>query len=305
MSPSRTWKLHLNLDIFNGLYIGLRTPQDQSDFLWGLSLGMNGEDAEEGASRPFTKGFEFGSTMRQEADGYRESRRQIGMKGGAPSHKEPHGKPHGSPVVTTRYTYGEDQVNAIHNPQSLILNPLIQDPQTTNSPPSAAEPPRPPKGRKPKATTSMMGEEFQSFLDLVWKPYPSRRRVGTDELMGKGRQQEAFQRAKDLLKREGKDWVWLGQVVRAYPNHPNAKNGYIQQVEVFLGEKGHWLECASRLQRDGELRKTLDGSGHRGLPALHPGERDTGTEALPVLEAQCSDGGGPEGPSLYLPALRG
>jgi hypothetical protein len=297
MARQRTWNLRLNVDEFNNAFAKLNGAGEESDFLRGLWKALNSGILPGGASDPSAAGFDFGVLMMDEAEAFRERAAQAGSKGGfskaarvatLPLHR----------TLDSSYTVPSSQ--NVPNPQSFNYKQ-----QTTTEPPSAAEPPRPPKGRKPKATASMMGEEFQSFLDLVWKPYPSRRRVGTDELMGKGKQQEAFQRAKDLLKREGKDWVWLGQVVQNYPNHPNAKNGYIQQVEVFLGEKGHWLECASRLQRDGQLRQALDGSGHRSLPALHPSGGDSGTETLPVLEAQCSDRGGPEGPSLYLPALRG
>ena len=158
----------------------------------------------------------------------------------------------------------------------------------------------------------MLGDpDFASFLDLVWKPYPKRLRQGSDAPMGKGNQPEAWRRAKALLEREGRDWSWLGECVAAYHNHPNVKAGYVQAVEVYLGENGHWAECAvkvegaRRVQGDGQLRPSLDGQGHRGLPTLHPGDGDAGGDSGEVLEASCTPWSASDGPGVSVSDMRG
>ena len=84
---ARTWRLGLNLDEFNALFMALNTTKERADFLKGFALGMNLGALANGVSKSHISGYAFGSTMREETDVYRESRRLNGSKGGRPSKK--------------------------------------------------------------------------------------------------------------------------------------------------------------------------------------------------------------------------
>jgi hypothetical protein len=125
MPRSRTWNLRLNLDEFNAAFAALGDDVERSQFLAGISRGMNGGATREGASTSFSEGFGLGQGMRLEAEEYRRGRAENGRKGGRKgTTKEPHGNHEG--------TTGEPPVNqsgtqsTIHNPLTTTPHPLIK-----------------------------------------------------------------------------------------------------------------------------------------------------------------------------------
>jgi hypothetical protein len=98
MARARFWNLRLNLDEFNAALAALDDDQQRSDFLLGLSRGMNGGQLRLGADEALSMGFELGQGMRHEAEEYRAGRSVNGKRGGRPkgNHMETTAKPHGT-----------------------------------------------------------------------------------------------------------------------------------------------------------------------------------------------------------------
>ena len=105
---ARCWNLRLNLDIFNAAFAALDDQADRSDFLMGLSRGMNGGKVKEDCSDPMSVGFSIGEAMRSEAEGFREQSAINGAK--RKSNKNDH-------VVNQEVNQIGTQ-STIHNPQS-------------------------------------------------------------------------------------------------------------------------------------------------------------------------------------------
>lgn len=297
----RTWNLRLNVDQFNRSFAQLEGTEEQSAFLCGMWRAMNGSTLRLEASEAMASGFEFAQQMLDEAEAYRARAAESGSIGG----------------TQRAINAGQGTLKApLTDPEGTLkqsFKPPFKGPSSQNQPnlqsfkegqplplPAPLAPPSP-KGelvqvqrlpRKGKSTsTPSRGEDFDLFLELVWKPYPPRIDQKTGDKMGKGKQALAYERAREWVKREGGTWQDLGLIVAAYHNHPNVKKGFVQLVEVFLGKEGHWMECATRIQRNGELRPALDRLRDRGLPTLPPGTGDPGAETSPVLEASGSDRG--------------
>ena len=80
MSRSRAWKLQLNLDDFNAGFAALDTEAERSDFLLGLSRGMNNGKVKDDCSDPMSVGFCLGRDMRGEAESFMEASSLAGKR---------------------------------------------------------------------------------------------------------------------------------------------------------------------------------------------------------------------------------
>jgi len=121
MTRARCWKLQINLDTFNAAYAALDGPQEQSEFLIGLSRGMNGGKVKDDCPDSMAVGFAIGGEMRQEAEGFRMAASINGSKR----------KSNGN-----HQTVHHEVDQTVHHPGHPILNP-----QSTNLVPSTPLPP--------------------------------------------------------------------------------------------------------------------------------------------------------------------
>lgn len=150
MARARTWKLHLNLDTFNAAYAALDGPQEQSDFLTGLSRGMNAGKVKDDCPDPMAVGFSIGYEMRQDAEAFIEASSNAGKKSvEAKSNRI-------QPPYQPPYQGSLNQ-SIIHNPQSIQTTPL---------------PPK--RGRRTKVIEPIP-EEFVPFLDEIVSQWPRKR----------------------------------------------------------------------------------------------------------------------------------
>lgn len=141
MAANRVWNLRLNLDAFNAAWLTLDTTEDRSAFLLGLCKGMNGGKLPTDPPQPLVDGFGMGSTMRKEAEGYRESRRVIGLLGGNPKLKRNHKVNHKVKVgLTLPLPQANHMDNAIPNPLTFNQNPESTNEERVCSEPSAQSP---------------------------------------------------------------------------------------------------------------------------------------------------------------------
>ena len=74
----RIWNLRINLDAFNAAFAALAEDGERGQFLAGLSRGMNAGALRDGASAPFLEGFQFGLSMREEAEAFQAKQRDFG-----------------------------------------------------------------------------------------------------------------------------------------------------------------------------------------------------------------------------------
>lgn len=90
-------------------------------------------------------------------------------------------------------------------------------------------------------------EDLRLFTEHVWKNYPSRARDGKP--LNKGHKPDALTRCLAIKGKWGMDWLELEAAVKRYHDFPNVKQGNVQAVEVFFGERGHWLEAWEWVKR--------------------------------------------------------
>ena len=141
MAHQRTWKLHLNLDDFNAAYAALDDDHEKAQFLKGFSRGMNAGIARVDSTLAFQSGFDMGQQMRQEAEAYRNHQSTCGAKGGNPN-LQTQGSVKGALRVGKGCLKGALRVGKGYvnpNPQSLILNPLISNPESVPPPTPSAD----------------------------------------------------------------------------------------------------------------------------------------------------------------------
>ena len=155
MTRARFWKLQINLDTFNSGFAALDGPQEQADFLVGLSRGMNSGKVKDDCSDPMSVGFALGSEMRQEAEGFKVACSINGSK--RKSNKNDHTVNH---LVEAPCTLS-------NNPQSNNLLTNTQEPGKTNS----ASRPRSAAGKK-SSETQPIPEELNSVLSYLCANWP-------------------------------------------------------------------------------------------------------------------------------------
>lgn len=168
MSRSRTWNLRLNLDEFNALAASLYADSDRAMALQGMMLGANGGSAPEGVPDSFRRGWELGSSMRQEAVEFQSAQAERG-RASASKRRDANGsaqprknQPPFEPVVEPPFEPSleppfEPVVEPNHNPQSTIQQ------RTT--------PPYPPEGDGREVET---GETERSVV-AAWDAIAPRR----------------------------------------------------------------------------------------------------------------------------------
>ena len=315
----------LDLDLFNAALSRLDSDEDRAAFLLGLQRGLNGGAAREGASSPYLEGHAIGAESASHALKVSMSKSKAGQHGGRPSHKS---KP---PVVSNMKANEkhmlsvcfdavegstEDQQNqqmkANEKQNESICFPFGK-PYIKNTPSSTTENSQStslPTSPVPTATTSLSRaskpafnpDDFASFYEACWKPYPSRK--GPEgKALGKGKQQQAFERASKVRAKWGLGWDDLANAVRAYHHHPNVKAGFVQAAEVFWGEEGHWLECHNRFRERG-LPREMDGGGVPGIHLEGARGRELGADARPRLAWSGPAGLPAPRPAVHLPDLR-
>lgn len=119
MGRARIWNLRLNLDAFNAAFATLDDDQERSQFLAGLSRGMNGGVERTDPTIGWSCGFALGSTMRNEAEGFRERKSMAGQASADARRTK-----HGTAQPNRSRTVFEDATNRTRtNPQSTIDNP--------------------------------------------------------------------------------------------------------------------------------------------------------------------------------------
>jgi hypothetical protein len=132
MAKGRIWMLHLNLDEFNAAFASLGNDVERSQFLAGLSRGMNAGSVRDDSSQAWLEGFDIGSSMRYEAEGFRGQKSSAGSAS-AKARLEKYGSSRPNTVRTPL----EHTANTVRTPfeqpsnQSTIHNPQSNNQQTT------------------------------------------------------------------------------------------------------------------------------------------------------------------------------
>jgi len=119
---------------------------------------------------------------------------------------------------------------------SLVLTPSSPTPDPLPISPSA---------QRKKSQPPL--EDLAFFTKHVWTKWPTRLRDG--KIMNKGHKPEALSRCLAIKQKWGIEWVELELAVKRYHDFPNVKAGHVQAVEVFFGDRGHWLECWEWVKR--------------------------------------------------------
>jgi len=270
MSRSRTWNLRLNLDSFNAAFAALADDPERSQFLAGLSRGMNGGMTRDGLSFPFQEGFLLGSEMRDEAEALRQANTINGLKGGSPSHKGRIESPPGAPI-------GEGGMN---RSGTLSLNPLI--PETNNQNPQIREPIPPPSksaGRR-KSTSRSEGGSLEEILgggkgtvnfEAYWRlagtfgvaknPAPKTSARLYVEAIGKGATVERIQNRAENLRRANSDEKYMPQLAKWLEGE-----GYLAPDAPLGGKASRLLEPSPMVREYMEQNRAFFG-GVEDVPA--------------------------------------
>ena len=102
-----------------------------------------------------------------------------------------------------------------------------------------------PSGKKTKAKRGsaaaqvMNNPEAMATFRAAWQLHP-RRRDTAGNLRPAGNQAKGAA-ALQARVAEGVKWEEVLGIEREYLSHPDVKNGYAQNFEVFWGENGHWF----------------------------------------------------------------
>lgn len=118
MARARFWKLHINLDTFNAAFAALDSDQERSDFVVGLSRGMNAGKVKPDCSDPMSVGYAIGDEMRKEVEGFREQCVLNGPK--RKSNKKHHTVDH-----TVHHMVDGEATERLTERSTQSINPLI------------------------------------------------------------------------------------------------------------------------------------------------------------------------------------
>lgn len=137
----RFWNLRLNMDLFNGAYMKLRSDSERLEYFLGWHLGCLDGELSEGDSKAFEAGFSVGRGMLDEAKAFSEKQSQRGQAS-AESRRAKLGT--AQPNRTSDRTEARTSVepvfeessnqSTIHNPQS--TNEQTNKPSKRQSKPS-------------------------------------------------------------------------------------------------------------------------------------------------------------------------
>lgn len=139
---ARTWNLRFNLDVFNAAFASLDDAEERSEFLVGLSRGVNSGRVKDDCSDAMATGFAIGSDMRSEADEFTQ-KMVKGGRNSAQSRKDRDGtaQPKSNKIEggSEPASEGSSNQSTIHNPQSFNDKPEKKS--------SASQKPRRPAGK--------------------------------------------------------------------------------------------------------------------------------------------------------------
>lgn len=150
-----------------------------------------------------------------------------------------HQNPHKNEIESVIPPPNSEPVPILSEPLGLIPSSLIPDSLSSDlliTSPSAQ-----------RTKSSPPGEELLPFNQHVWNHYPTRSRDG--KALSKGHKLDALARCLAVKQKWGISWPELEATVKVYQKHPNVLQYNVQAVEVFFGERGHWLECWERVKQ--------------------------------------------------------
>lgn len=228
MARARTWNLRINLDEFNAAFATLCDERDRSDFLAGLSRGMNGGSEREGASPSFADGLRLGHVMRGEAEEFRAGKQAVGMLGGRPRVNQ--SETTGEPEVNLMVTTSEPQVN-----QSETQSTILKEKESTPPTPLPGETPAR-KPRQKKHQTDDCAPEVLPLVQEVYRSIPKEHPVTGEEVHKGGFAQgaRAFQRCIDEEGLNPQELAMAGRIYYAAEileaKHPIALQGLVRGV---------------------------------------------------------------------------
>lgn len=111
------------------------------------------------------------------------------------------------------------------------------------------------KGETPKRITDDPGMQL---VHCAFRHHPARK-TPEGKYLSLGSRAKTLPRIVRIAKAEGMTLQDIEAVSRAYSDHPNVQQGYVQSVEVFWGESGHWLDIWTMLHN--ERRKQNERAG--------------------------------------------
>ena len=247
MSKSRAWKLQLNLDEFNAGFAALDTEAERSEFLLGLSRGMNNGKVKDDCSDPMSVGFCLGQDMRGEAESFMEASSLAGKRSAeAKSNRiqapcQPPTQPpcQGSFNQSTIHNLDIKDMVAMNSGDSIIS--MASNPSTI---PLVTKKPKKPK----TATSTEIPSHLVSDLETILARWP---RVSIYDRGEVAKLPNTVGRPKDLYGRilkycPGEEVDLMIKVALAYLDQLNqGKNSegmtkYAQRLSNFFGEKAHW-----------------------------------------------------------------
>lgn len=164
----RFWNLRLNMDLFNGAYMKLRSDSDRLEYFLGWHLGCLDGDLSEGDSKPFQAGFEVGHAMVEEAKAFSEKQSLRGQAS-AESRRATRGT--AQPSRTEHRTAAEPPFEPpfdISSNQSTIHNPQSTNEQT--------------KKRQPKSS-GFSAEAEQLYLAYPLKVAPDKAKAAIEKAL--------------------------------------------------------------------------------------------------------------------------
>lgn len=147
MASSRTWNLRLNLDEFNALVASLYADADRALALQGMTLGANGGALPEGTPSAFSRGWELGHRMHDEAQAFQAAQAERG-RASAEKRRERTG--------SAQPQRGADRSGSDPAPEPPFEPPFEPAPEPNHNPQSSIEqstndnrvPPVPPRGKR-------------------------------------------------------------------------------------------------------------------------------------------------------------
>lgn len=136
--------------------------------------------------------------------------------------------------------------NALANAKPDAKAIVLAEPAEPEPEPEKSNTPIVPKGTKRErakrgsaASSIMHSPEALAIFQQAWQIHP-RRKDAAGNLRPAGNQAKGAAALQARIA-EGITWDEVLPIEREYLKHPDARNGFAQNFEVFWGENGHWF----------------------------------------------------------------
>lgn len=131
-----------------------------------------------------------------------------------------------------------------------------KDTPPTPSNEGAEKPKKPRKEKAPKERKDLGGD--LGLLEELHGLHPAR------PGKAKGNRAKTLPRVQAVMVLHGLSREDCVAVVKAYQQHPNVLEGFVQLTETFWGENGHWLDCWTVVSKQRSSSAQANGAGPSG-----------------------------------------